>query len=281
VTARLASVALLVSIAAPPVAASDTDDLVALINAFRAAPQTCDGARTVPAPPLVPNVQLAEVRVDTGTRLLDALKARGYLASSTQYIHVSGPTEASQAMRFMEPKYCAPLTSAQFNDIGVIKNGTVWQIILARRQLSSNLGDWQAAGMEVLRLTNAARAAPRTCGGRHYGAALPLSWNTKLAAAALAHSRDMAANNYLDHVAPNGSRADTRATKQGYSWARIGENIAGGQGSPEQVVAGWIASPDHCVNVMDPKFTEMGAAYVVNPKGDKTIYWTQVFGSTR
>ena len=59
----------------------------------------------------------------------------------------------------------------------------------------------------------------------------------------------------------------------------FGENIADGQGSPQQAVSGWLSSPDHCANIMDGKFTAMGAAYAVNPGSDATIYWTQVFGT--
>jgi uncharacterized protein YkwD len=32
---------------------------------------------------------------------------------------------------------------------------------------------------------------------------------------------------------------------------------------------------------MNPHFTEMGAAYAVNPESDSLIYWTQVFGTPR
>lgn len=262
-------------------AAQEADELVGLINVYRSAPQTCDATRTVPAPPLMSNAMLAGVRVDQDRRLIDVLKARGYPAASTQYITVSGPPSAADVMGFIAQRYCKPLTSAQFNDIGVTRNGNDWQIIIARRLLSPDLGDWQKAGAEVLRFTNAARAKDRTCGGQSFGSASPVTWNAKLAAAALAHSRDMAQRNYFEHVAPNGDRVDARARKQGYIWQDIGENIAAGQGSAEQVVAGWIASPGHCAILMDPKFTEMGAAYATNPKSESTIYWTQVFGDTR
>ena len=262
-------------------AAGEAEDLIAQVNAYRSEAQTCDGAATAPVPPLVANATLAAVRVEPNRRLLDSLKAAGYPAASTQYITVSGPVATGDVMRFIAERYCKPLTSAQFNDIGVQRIGTNWQIVLARRLLSPDLGDSQQAGMEVLRLTNAARATARSCGNRRFEAALPVSWNAKLAAAALGHSRDMAARSYLAHVAADGSRPPDRATRAGYSWASVGENIAAGQGSAEQVVAGWLASPGHCVNVMDPKFTEMGTAYAINPKSDSTIYWTQVFGATR
>ncbi len=52
----------------------------------------------------------------------------------------------------------------------------------------------------------------------------------------------------------------------------MGENIASGQESADEVVDGWMASPGHCANIMDPNFTEIGVGYY---DGD---IWTQVFG---
>ena len=117
------------------------------------------------------------------------------------------------------------------------------------------------------------------CGERRFGPAPRLEWHEKLAAAALAHSRDMATHNYFSHYAKDGSTVGDRAARAGYTWSRIGENIATGQGSPEQVVAGWLNSPHHCANIMEPDFRQMGAAYFVNPVSDTVIYWTQVFGT--
>jgi uncharacterized protein YkwD len=147
--------------------------------------------------------------------------------------------------------------------------------------LSPDLESWRDAGREVLDLVNAARAEPRTCGEERFGKAQPLQWNEKLAQAALTHSMDMAKRNYFRHEAPGGASVRERATNAGYRWRTIGENIATGQGAPKQVVAGWLASPHHCSNIMHPSFTEMGAAYFVNRQSDTTIYWTQVFGAPR
>jgi uncharacterized protein YkwD len=61
----------------------------------------------------------------------------------------------------------------------------------------------------------------------------------------------------------------------------MGENIAAGQRSPEDAVAGWIKSPDHCANLMNPVFTEMGAALAVNARSELGMYWTQEFGKPR
>jgi uncharacterized protein YkwD len=91
----------------------------------------------------------------------------------------------------------------------------------------------------------------------------------------------MAQRDYFRHAGKDGSEVGDRAKRQGYEWRRIGENIATGQGSAAQAVAGWLASPGHCANIMNPEFTESGAAYAVNTGSDTVIYWTQVFGTPR
>ena len=156
-----------------------------------------------------------------------------------------------------------------------------WHIVVTQPQLARDLADSRHTGEEILKLTNAARAQPRSCGKRRFRAAPPLRWNDKLAAAALVHSRDMAARDYFSHTGKDGRTVGDRASREGYSWRQIGENIATGRGSPEQIVATWLASPEHCANIMFPTFTEMGAAYVSSPKSDTLVYSTQVFGTTR
>ena len=56
-----------------------------------------------------------------------------------------------------------------------------------------------------------------------------------------------------------------------------GENLAAGVPTPEEAVAGWLQSPAHCQNLMDPRFTDMGVGFTVNPKDPSVIFWTQVF----
>jgi uncharacterized protein YkwD len=62
----------------------------------------------------------------------------------------------------------------------------------------------------------------------------------------------------------------------------VGENIASGQRTVEDAVASWLDSPGHCANIMNPAFTDMGAAYAIDPRNrNRTAYWTQVFGTPR
>lgn len=259
-------------------AAADADRLLGLINTYRNAPQQCEGGRSPPAGPLAPDARLDSLKPESGRRLQDILKARGYPAARAYTITVTGPRDASAAMSLIKQRYCKALLDPRYSQVGISREGETWRVALAQPLLSPNLGDWRAAGGQVLRLTNAARAQPRTCGNTQFPAAPALRWASELGAAALAHSRDMAARNYFAHRAPGGSEADARAKREGYDWRRVGENIAAGQGSPEQVMAAWLASPPHCENIMNPAFLEMGAAYAVNARSEGVVYWTQVFG---
>lgn len=258
--------------------ASGEDDLVGLINDYRAEPHECEGRREPMAAPLSPSAALAGVDPGTSENLGEALSASGYRVASATTIIVSGVGDAVQALRLIEERYCRALLDPRYSQVGVARSRDTWRINLARPLLPKDLGDWREAGKRILRLVNEARGRPRACGQRQFAAVGPLAWNEALAEAALAHSHDMAQKNYFSHTDPSGNSVAQRATRSGYRWHHIGENIAAGVGSPEQVVAGWLASPGHCVNIMAPEFADMGAAYAANPGSAMDIYWTQTFG---
>lgn len=116
--------------------------------------------------------------------------------------------------------------------------------------------------------------------------AAPLKRNSELDYAARYHSRDMYEDNYIDHNTMD--RVNGSLVKQcgpfdriklyysGYSYA--GENAALGYLTPEDVVAGWMASEGHRGNILKPEYREIGIGYY---KGSDTyrVYWTQVFGA--
>ena len=277
--ARAWPVVLAALLAAGPAHADGEDELVALINARRAETRDCAGRQRPAASPLAPSSALAQVDARTSAELGRALSGVGYLASSAATIVVSGPRDPHDALRQIELHYCTPLLDARYADIGVARSGSTWRINIARPLIAKDLGDWRHAGQTVLTLVNEARGRPRVCGDRSFAPAPPLAWNDQLAQAALVHSRDMAQRNYFDHLEPGGASVADRATKTGYRWRVVGENIAAGQGSARQVVAGWLASPGHCENIMSREFAEMGAAYAINPHSALEIYWTQAFGA--
>jgi uncharacterized protein YkwD len=255
--------------------------LVDLINVHRSEDRRCEGAQLDAAGPLAAHAGLSKVQIDAGTDVQAAMKAQGYQPARVFTISLSGATSAGAAMALIEQRYCQPLMNPAFADIGVSREGNRWQIVLARPVISPDLPDWQDAGRDILKLTNQARGESRRCGQATFASAQPLAWAPALAGAALVHSRDMAKQNYFRHRAKDGDRASDRVDRKGYVWRRVGENIAAGQGSAQQAVSAWLSSPPHCANLMNPNYTEMGAAYAVDADSDSTIYWTQVFATPR
>ena len=270
---------------AQPTPAGASDPLATLVNAYRAAPGICDGSPAAPAPALVPQAALAQLRIGAGTFIESALERAGYAAEQAQAVYVTGPEDAQSAMTVLAQNYCKVLLSDRFSAVGSYREGSTWTVVLARPAPplpSITYPDWREAGRTILDEVNQARASARACGDRQFPAAPPLRWNPALGDAALAHSRDMATHRYFSHRARDGSHAADRAARAGYSWRRVGENIAFGQRSPREAVEGWLDSPGHCANIMNRDFTEMGAAYGVTPQRQTgIIYWTQVFGAPR
>ncbi|HRO60461.1 MAG TPA: CAP domain-containing protein [Burkholderiaceae bacterium] len=261
--------------------AHETDALAELVNEYRSAPRTCDGVRMPMAGALTPSRRLARVRPAPGGDLAQALRQAGYQAARSTTISVSGASRPEELMALLRERHCGALLDPRYSEIGIAREGEAWQLTLAQPLHASGLGDWRDAGQAMLELVNAVRSEPRTCGNVRFDGAPKLAWNERLAQAALEHSRDMARNNYFRHEAGNGATAAERVSRHGYRWQQVGENIAAGQGSPEKVVAGWLASPRHCANIMDPRFTETGAAFATESGSDMIIYWTQVFGTAQ
>ncbi len=259
--------------------AQGSDALLGLINDYRASAHRCAGKPVAMAGPLAADSALANPTLLAGGKLTEALQAAGYPAARSLAITLTGPDDAGSAMRVLAENYCVELSSERYSEIGIARDGPRWRIVLAQPVLSPELGSSRQAGMRILELVNAARAEARSCGAREFAAVPPVEWNAKLATTALAHSSDMARHDYFAHAGRDGSQVGARATNHGYDWRAIGENIAAGQGSAQRVVAGWLSSPGHCVNIMGRNFTEMGAAYAVNRGSASTIYWTQVFGT--
>ena len=141
---------------------------------------------------------------------------------------------------------------------------------------------------------NKARSTSQDCGD--YGVmppVPPLRWNSKLALAAKIHSNDLAESNTFSHTGSGessdivaqldhpgtGSTMQERIEYTGYTeWTYLGENIAGGQSTVQEVIDAWIGSPGHCRNLMREEFTEVGMTRVNNTNSKYKSYWTQDFG---
>jgi uncharacterized protein YkwD len=97
-----------------------------------------------------------------------------------------------------------------------------------------------------------------------------LEANAQLAKAAAEHARDMAEHQVLRHEGSDGSDASKRVKRAGYRYQKVGENIAKGQASIEDVMTSWMNSPPHRENIL-ADFTELGAGVALD-KADET-YW--------
>lgn len=131
----------------------------------------------------------------------------------------------------------------------------------------------------MLDLVNEARSQPQQCGNTRMPVAPPLAWDDRLETAAQLHSEYMAATNQMTHMGRNGSSFVDRITAQGYQLATGAENVAAGYPSYTSVLAGWMGSPGHCSNLMNPNFSDVGVGLARSASG--VLYWTQNFGHQR
>jgi stress response protein SCP2 len=123
---------------------------------------------------------------------------------------------------------------------------------------------------QVVAATNAER--------RRHG--LPaLAVDARLGAAAQLHTADMLRRGFFDHRSPDGDQVWDRARSVGYPYRKVAENIAAGQCTAAEVVAGWMDSPGHRRNILDAELTQIGVGHAVG--GSYGVLWTQVFGTPR
>jgi uncharacterized protein YkwD len=136
----------------------------------------------------------------------------------------------------------------------------------------------QAMANQVLALVNAERAKAG-CG--------PVGLSEQLTAAAYGHSRDMAQNNFFSHTGSAGTTVRQRATAAGYASSYVGENIAAGHTSADEVMGGWMESDGHRRNILNCAYRHIGIGYVYQSDDAPLAganwpyfrYWTQVFGA--
>lgn len=131
---------------------------------------------------------------------------------------------------------------------------------------------------EVLRLVNVARSQTRWCGPTEMVATTALAGQPQLGAAARAYATRMGTESFFSHYDAAGGGPVDRAKAAGYTGSFIGENIAAGYGSPQDVVTAWLRSPGHCQNLMSPHAEELGVGFARVSGSSMTTYWVQMFG---
>jgi uncharacterized protein YkwD len=253
-------------------------DVIDAVNALRY--EGCGGSHRGMAP-LRENAKLDEVahRLSQGTDLRTAQEFAAYHAVSSFSVSVSGVPSSGNIEAVTVRQYCEQLANPAFREIGVWRRGSVVWIALAEPFRPPATHDEATIAHRILSLANQARAQARRCGSTPYAAVGPLRLNVTLTRAASLYAQDMATFGYMSHNGRDGSTPASRITRSGYRWREVGENLASGIMTPEEVVAGWLRSPDHCANLMDPLYTEMGVAFAVARHRDAGVYWAMEFGT--
>jgi uncharacterized protein YkwD len=266
---------LLLAQLAPPAA---TADVIDYLNGVRR--HGC-GAHRGTVAPLRESGRLDEVarQLSRGLPLRAAQQLAGYQAVSAFSVHISGVPASGDVERVISREYCEQSTNPAFRELGIARRGADVWLAMAEPFTPPAPRDRAAISRRVFELTNEARAQARRCGSTYFAAAPPLAPNLRLERAAAKYAHDMAAHGYMDHTGRDGSAPGERITRSGYRWRETGENLASGMMTPEEAVAGWVRSPEHCANLMDPGFRDMGVAYAVNPR--QGVYWAQEFGAPR
>jgi uncharacterized protein YkwD len=253
------------------------------------------------------NLDRAAARWAAGEAPLTAAGRSGYRASSVVALHLSGPDDSIlQALRRTR---CRVLADRALRDIGVYSRGRETWLLLAARGATevpptapssaranppSTSADEDMAAQtygyatapvpargssvdsRVLLLVNGVRARGTRCGEKSFGPAPALQLSKTLDSIAAEHAEDMARHDYFEHVDLGGHTPADRVRASGYREKLVGENIAYGPSSADEVVAGWLHSTGHCENIMDPRFTEMGLAQASGRGERRGLYWDQV-----
>ncbi len=119
---------------------------------------------------------------------------------------------------------------------------------------------------------NALRARPQQCGGRWLAPAPALQPWAALGEAAQRHAIELSHRDRLDHAGADGTTLRSRLLEAGYAMRVAGENLAGGPETLDEALAHWLASPEHCENLMEAEFQDFGLACVSGP-GRLQRYW--------
>lgn len=120
----------------------------------------------------------------------------------------------------------------------------------------------EARELEVLRLVNYERQA---------NGSNPLTYMSTLEKGA--NIRALEIIKLWSHTRPDGTIFVT--AYEYLSYAKIGENLASGPKTPNEVVAGWMSSEGHRRNMLDGDYEHM--AISVSEDEERRLYWVQIF----
>ena len=149
----------------------------------------------------------------------------------------------------------------------VLEFGRPQQFVAACTE-PAEAADWQA---EVLRLINAERAAVGV---------KELVAHPTLTEQAESFACELIDHCFFDHTNPQtGISLRARLEAAGYDGLSLGESLARGLDSPEEVVRGWMDDPADSDNLLDPRFVEVGVG--VRANGGYEHFWVVQYAQPR
>jgi uncharacterized protein YkwD len=105
-----------------------------------------------------------------------------------------------------------------------------------------------------------------------------LANNSRLNVSSHNHSLDMARRGYFSHTSLDGRSPFDRMRAAGYRCSTMGENIAAGQRTAQQVFDAWKRSAGHNRNMLNRNYKSVGIGLVQMPGSKYGSYWTTNFG---
>jgi uncharacterized protein YkwD len=246
------------------------------------------------------NLQRVAASYSTGGSLQQALEAARYMTEDAAALRIDAVRlNDSTVRRQLRERFCARLANPDLAVAAAVQRGnTLWLVIAVPGDAGEGAAmpaegpepapapDERSAAAEgieyeILAQVNEARSRPRRCGSQQYAAVPPLRYSATLADASQAHAMDMARRGYFDHDTPEGVKPAERLGRTGYRWTLTGENIARGDMGADEAMAGWLRSPGHCANIMEPRFSEMGFGIAADGDRKGALYWVQTFAAPR
>jgi uncharacterized protein YkwD len=277
-------------------------DGVSAVQVLRAG--GCGGLVPI-APPLTHSASLDRAAREwaAGQALAQSVARSGYVSASTSGVHVAASD--STLLEQLRRSDCGAVTNPGLRQIGSFHRGSeTWVVMAAGTAAPAEPGGVaarQAAPLpsarpvsqvplvapiavlshHALELVNEVRARGVRCGERSFAPAPPLTLSGTLGTVAYGHATDMAVHNYFEHEDLAGQTPADRVRAVGYHEKLVGENIAYGPQTVDEVVQGWLASAGHCENIMDPRFAEMGLAFAAGHGSKHGLYWVQLLAEPR
>lgn len=259
-----AFICLMFVLAMPAHAASKADELLQLVNAERAQAGVAPLSMGSSALNAAAQARAKELTVNysynrpNGSREFTILPEYGVDDVSVGENYWAAAEDASDVVAawnrydfFKERMLDKDATSVGIGYYEGGEYGNYWVMIFTYARGTSENGFAQ----EVLALVNAERAKENLA---------PLAMgDAKLQAAADERAKEVA--KVASHTRPDGTNCFTVLKEYGVSDTATGENAAWGETTPEKVVADWMASEGHRVNIMDPAAKYMCLATTTMP----------------